>query len=104
MDDITETGTDAMADELLVKATADPDTDLLRDGVRVLAEALMDLELEAHLGAGRYERTGERSGYRNGTRERRWDTLVDPLDVRVPRVRIPWNGSTARSSGAPTWR
>jgi hypothetical protein len=73
--------------ELLVKAATDPDTDVLRDGLRVLAEALMDLALESHLSAGRYERTGERSGYRNGTRERRWDTRVGTLDVQVPRVR-----------------
>jgi transposase-like protein len=94
LDDITERRTDAMADELrmalselLVKASADPDTDVLRDGLRVLAEALMELELESHIGAGRYERTGERSGYRNGSRERRWDTRVGTLEVAVPRVR-----------------
>jgi putative transposase len=73
--------------ELLVKAATEPDADVLREGLRVLAEALMDLELEAHLGAGRYERTGERTGYRNGTRERRWDTRVGTLEVTVPRVR-----------------
>jgi hypothetical protein len=73
--------------ELLVKAATDPDTDVLREGLRVLAEALMELELDSHLGAGRYERTGERSGDRNGTRERRWDTRVGTLEVAVPRVR-----------------
>ena len=73
--------------ELLVKAATEPDADVLRDGLRVLAEALMDLELEAHLGAGRYERTEARAGYRNGTRERRWDTRVGTLEVAVPRVR-----------------
>jgi transposase-like protein len=73
--------------DLLVKVGTEPGTDILREGLRVLAEALMDLELEAHLGAGRYERTGERTGYRNGTRERRWDTRVGTVDVAVPRVR-----------------
>jgi putative transposase len=73
--------------ELLVKAAAEPGTDVLRDGLRVLAEALMDLELEAHLGAGRYERTEARNGYRNGSRDRRWDTRVGTLDVQVPRAR-----------------
>jgi putative transposase len=73
--------------ELLVKAATDPATDVLRDGLRVLAEALMELELESHLGAGRYERTDARSGYRNGTRDRRWDTRVGTLEVAVPRVR-----------------
>jgi putative transposase len=94
LDDITERRTDAMADELrmalselLVKAATEPDTDILRAGLRVLAEALMELELDSHLGAGRYERTGERTGYRNGTRDRRWDTRVGTLEVAVPRVR-----------------
>jgi putative transposase len=73
--------------ELLVKAATEPGTDVLRAGLRVLAEALMEAEVETHLGAGRYERTEERAGYRNGTRERRWDTRVGTLEVTVPRVR-----------------
>jgi putative transposase len=73
--------------ELLVKAATGPDTDVLREGLRVLAEALMELELEAHVGAGPYERTSARTGYRNGSRDRRWDTRVGTLEVAVPRVR-----------------
>ena len=73
--------------ELLRKAEADPGLDVLRDGVRVLAEALMDLEIEQHVGAGRHERSPERDGYRNGYRERAWDTRVGTIDLRVPRVR-----------------
>ena len=73
--------------ELLRKAEAEPGLDVLRDGVRVLAEALMELEVAQHLGAGRHERTPEREGYRNGSRERVWDTRVGTIDVRVPRVR-----------------
>ena len=42
--------------ELLRKAAAEPDVDVLREGVRVLAEAVMDLEVEQHLGADRHER------------------------------------------------
>ncbi len=73
--------------ELLRKAAAEPDVDVLREGVRVLAEAVMDLEVEQHLGASRHERTPERSGQRNGYRERAWDTRVGTIDLRVPRVR-----------------
>jgi transposase-like protein len=83
-----------MADEvrmalaaLLRKAEADPDVDVLRAGVRVLAEAVMALEVEQHLGAGRHERTAARDGYRNGSRERSWDTRVGTIPLRVPRVR-----------------
>jgi len=73
--------------ELLRKAGAEPGLDVLREGVRVLAEAVMALEVEQHVGAGRYERTPERDGVRNGARERTWDTRVGTIDLRVPRVR-----------------
>jgi len=73
--------------ELLRKAELERDGDLLRDGVRVLSEALMELEISQQLGAERYERTGERKGQRNGYRERRWDTRVGTIDLKVPRVR-----------------
>jgi putative transposase len=73
--------------ELVRKAEAEPGLDVLREGVRVLAEAVMDLEVEQHLGAGRHERSPERSGHRNGHRERAWDTRVGTIALRVPRVR-----------------
>jgi putative transposase len=73
--------------ELLRKAAAAPDLDVLREGVRVLAEALMEVEVAQHLGAGRHERTPERSGQRNGYRERTWDTRVGTVELRAPRVR-----------------
>ena len=73
--------------ELLRKAEAEPGLDVRREGVRVRAEALMDLEVTQHVGAERHARTGERSGQRNGYRERGWDTRVGTIDVRVPRVR-----------------
>ena len=72
---------------LLRKAAAEPDADVLREGVRVLAQAVMDLEVEQHLGAARHERTPERTGQRNGYRERGWDTRVGTVELRVPRVR-----------------
>jgi putative transposase len=73
--------------ELLRKAEAEPGLDVLREGVRVLAAALMDLEVTQQVGAERHERTLERSGQRNGYRDRQWDTRVGTVDLRVPRVR-----------------
>src|SRR5689334_3420270 len=72
--------------EVLRKAGVEQ-ADWLREGVRVLAQALMELELEQHVGAERHERTSERTGYRNGTRERTWDTRVGSIERQVPRVR-----------------
>ena len=73
--------------DLLRKAAADPDVDFLREALRVLTQELMEAEVEAHLGAERYERTPERSGQRNGYRTRDWDTRVGSIGLRVPRVR-----------------
>jgi putative transposase len=73
--------------ELLRKAEVDGDADFLRDGVRALSEALMELEVTRHVGAERHARTVERTGQRNGYRERQWDTRVGSIELRVPRVR-----------------
>jgi transposase-like protein len=82
-----------MADELrmalaeVLRKAGVEHADFLREGVRVLAQELMEMELEQHLGAERHERTPERTGYRNGTRERTWDTRVGTIELQVPRVR-----------------
>jgi putative transposase len=82
-----------MADDLrmalqdLLRKTELEDADFLREGVRVLAQAVMELEVAEHVGAGRYERTAERRGERNGHRERSWDTRVGTIELAVPRVR-----------------
>ena len=62
--------------ELVRKAEQQGDVDFLREGVRVLSQALMEVEVSQQLGAERYERTAERVGQRNGYRERDWDTRV----------------------------
>jgi putative transposase len=74
-------------DELMRKARVEGDAGFLREGVRVLSQALMEMEVEQHVGAARHERTPERSGYRNGYRRRDWDTRVGTVELEVPRVR-----------------
>src|SRR5438105_8080343 len=82
-----------MADELrlalvdVLRKAGVEQADFLREGVRVLAQEFMEMELAAHLGAERHERTTERTGYRNGYRERPWDTRVGTIELQVPRVR-----------------
>lgn len=73
--------------DVLRKAQLEGNVDLLREGAQVLAQALMELEVTQHVGAERHARTPERTGQRNGYRERQWDTRVGTLDLRVPRVR-----------------
>jgi transposase-like protein len=62
------------------------DVDLLREGVRVLAQAVMETEVSGQIGAGPYERSSSRTAYRNGYRTRTWDTRVGPIELKIPKV------------------
>lgn len=83
-----------MADELRIglsgllrKAQMEGDAEFLKEGVRALSQALMEMEVEEHIGAARHERTPGRKGQRNGYRQRIWDTRVGAVELSVPRVR-----------------
>jgi len=69
------------------KAAQSGDVDFLRQAVKTMAEALMELEVAAKLGAGTHERTPDRLGYRNGHRTRDWDTRAGTIPLEIPRVR-----------------
>ena len=69
------------------KLLEEQDGNVLRDGVRVLAQALMESEVTALVGAERHERSDDRTAYRNGTRVRSWDTRVGTVDLAIPKVR-----------------
>ncbi len=73
--------------EVLRTAARERAGDVLRAGVRVLSHARMELAVTQQLGAARHARTSERTGERNGYRERAWDTRVGTIALRVPRVR-----------------
>ena len=74
--------------EMLRKATADGDPDFLRDGVRVLAQAVMEAEVSELTGLPKGERDPERRlTSRNGYRDRRWDTRVGTIGLAIPKVR-----------------
>jgi len=61
--------------------------DVLREAVRLMLVEIMESEVAGLAGAGRYERSGERESYRNGYRERRFDTRVGTLELAIPRLR-----------------
>ncbi|HLN64292.1 MAG TPA: IS256 family transposase [Symbiobacteriaceae bacterium] len=73
--------------ELFHKLSATKDIDFLREGVKTLAQAVMELEVKVKTGGDRYERTDERKVYRNGYRSRIWDTRVGSIDLKIPKVR-----------------
>src|SRR5437667_8535590 len=62
------------------------DVDALREGVRVLAQALMETEVSSQIGAAPYERSSGRTAYRNGYRTRTWDTRVGTIELKIPKV------------------
>ncbi len=83
MADPTSMTTVAAAGKLLASEHAD----VLREAVRLMLIEIMEAEVAQVAGGGRYERSGERSSYRNGYRERPWDTRVGSLELAIPRLR-----------------
>jgi putative transposase len=65
----------------------DRDANFLQEGVRLLSELIMDLEVSEQIRAGRYERSTERRTQRNGYRERLWETRVGEIPLRIPKLR-----------------
>src|SRR5437868_3528429 len=69
------------------KLLEEQDGDVLREGIRVLSQALMETEVAGLIGAERHERTGARTAYRNGARLRTWDTRMGTIELAIPQVR-----------------
>ena len=69
------------------KLLEEQDGDVLREGIRVLSQALMETEVAGLIGAERHERTGDRTAYRNGSRTRTWDTRMGTIELAIPKVR-----------------
>lgn len=68
------------------KLLKEQDGDVLREGIRVLSQALMESEVAGLIGAERHEPTGDRTAYRNGSRTRTWDTRVGTIELAIPKV------------------
>jgi transposase-like protein len=73
--------------ELLGKPGNNSDIDFLREGVKILAQAVMELEVKQKTGAEINERSPERLTYRNGYRTRQWDTRAGSVSLEIPRLR-----------------
>ena len=63
------------------------DTDLLRQMLKAVSEFLMGLEADQRCGAGFGQKSEARVNYRNGYRQRRWDTRVGTIGLELPRLR-----------------
>ena len=70
--------------ELLAKAG---DGDFLRSVAEAVAQLLMETDVEGMIGAGRHERSAERTTDRNGYRDRMLGTRLGSLQLRIPKLR-----------------
>ena len=84
--------------ELLEKAG---DGDFLRAVAEAVLQLLMESDVEGMIGAGRYERSGERTTWRNGYRDRTLDTRLGSLPLRIPKLR---QSLPSRKRGAAPFR
>ncbi len=73
--------------EYLRKVGVDLDSDFLHEGAQLVAQLAIELEAEEIIGAERYERSHNRRNYRNGHRERVWETRVGEIPLRIPKLR-----------------
>ena len=86
MKEDTDTSTFAL---LASDGAFDPLEDGVRQRVRAFIETILEEELEAALGRGRYERPAEgANGYRNGHRERQVIGTFGVETVKAPRARM----------------
>ena len=78
----------------------DPIEPGLRERMRGLIETMLEEELTAALGRGRYRRGGAAAGgYRHGVRHRQLLGSFGPLEIKVPRGRV-----RNSEGGATEWR
>jgi len=72
---------------LLDQIQASTDGDFLRAIAAHTLQRLMEFEVDGLIGAGRHERSDERTTYRNGYRERQLETRLGTLDLKIPKLR-----------------
>jgi putative transposase len=71
--------------QALLEKTAD--ADLLNEMIGFAANRLMELEADGLCNAGRHERSTERTNWRNGYRDRVWETRAGTVDLKIPKLR-----------------
>lgn len=72
-------------EKMLLKFLGEPDPMLAM--LEWLCHELMEVEIENKLNASKGEHSSERTGYRSGTRVRRFDTRMGTMYLLVPKVR-----------------
>lgn len=73
--------------ELLDAIRAGGDIDVIRKGVELVLQALVEAEATEQIGAGRYVRSEGRTTWRNGSRDRLLTTKAGDVELRIPKLR-----------------
>jgi putative transposase len=73
--------------DLLDALRSGGDLDFLREAMRFVLQALIELEASVTIGAARYERTDQRRTHRNGSRERLLSTKAGDVELKIPKLR-----------------
>jgi putative transposase len=73
--------------ELLDAIRAGGDIDIIRRGVELVLQTLIEAEATEMIGAGRYERSETRSNQRNGSRSRLLTTKAGDVALKIPKLR-----------------
>jgi putative transposase len=73
--------------DLLDALRAGGDLDFLREAMQLVLQALIELEADQVIGAGRYERSAGRTTHRNGSRARLLSTKAGDVELAIPKLR-----------------
>jgi len=69
----------------IVEGIINQGMDYIPEMIRILINLAMQMERQAYLQAGPYERTPERRDYANGYKPKRVNTRLGPITFDVPR-------------------
>ena len=72
--------------ELLRNAGVDQ-PEFLREGLEQFLQAVIEAEVAAQVGTDRYERSDERTGCRNDSRPRDWESRMGTVYLQIPKLR-----------------
>ena len=78
---------ESVLSELLAAFQSGEGLDLIRESVRLVCQELIETEVSALIGAGRHERSDDRTSERNGHRSRTLTTKAGDVELAIPKLR-----------------
>lgn len=72
--------------EQLINTGMDKDTDFLKEGLQILRQMMLVLEIEQEVGAGKHRVSKKRRGCRIGYRPHTWGTGAGEIELSIPKM------------------